>query len=148
MRKIRTITGDCTPEGLGYCQCHEHLLIAKGKSFKENPALWMEDVEASCNEVKLYRAAGGNAVVDVQPAGAGSMPWELYKVSKATGVKIIASTGFHKLVFYPEGHWIFTEDLQRIAGYFIADIQSGLAVDADSHLPVQRCGAKVVAGGS
>lgn len=47
MRRIRTVTRDFSTETLGHCQCHEHLFIAKGKSYEVNPALWMNDKDAS-----------------------------------------------------------------------------------------------------
>jgi len=140
MRFIRTVTGDCAPWELGHCQCHEHLFIEKGKSFDINPALWMDDEEASTAEALLYKYAGGGALVDAQPAGAGSMPEALRRVSKRTQVKIIASTGFHKRVFYPENHWLFTLDERALIERFAADVALGIAVDAEGG--TRRCGVK------
>lgn len=139
---IRTVTGDCAPQDVGYCQCHEHLFIAKGKSFDVNPALWMDDEEASLAEVLLYKAAGGKAIVDAQPVGAGSMPQALIRVSEKSGVKIVASTGFHKLIFYSEDHFILHADEKVLQQYFIADLEQGMAVDADVDKPKKRCCAK------
>lgn len=62
MRRIRTVTGDFPTETLGHCQCHEHLFIAKGKSYEVNPALWMDDKDASLNELNIYKGAGGSSL--------------------------------------------------------------------------------------
>lgn len=139
---MRTVTGDCDPSTLGHCQCHEHLLIAKGKSFEINPALYMDDESASADELLLYKSAGGNTLVDAQPTGAGGMPKQLRNISELSGIKVIASTGFHKLIFYPDNHWILSADADTLEQYFTADISEGLAVDADFGLPGERCNAK------
>lgn len=118
------------------------MLIAKGKPFEINPALWMDNENASLWELLLYKLAGGGAVVDAQPSGAGSMPRELLRISSESGIKIVASTGFHKLIFYPQGHWIFSADSETLAKYFTSDITEGLATDADKNLPKNRCAAK------
>lgn len=142
MEFVRTITGDEAPGKLGHCQCHEHLFIAKGRSYEINPALWMDDIPTSLAETQLYKSAGGGALVDAQPTGAGSMPEALLEVSKASGVKIIASTGFHKLGFYPEGHWIRTANEDTLKVLFAKDIVTGIAVDGDDRIPKKRIMAK------
>ena len=78
--------GPISPEELGFTQCHEHLLLSKGESYRQNPALWMDDVESSIKEAKVYRERGGSALVEAQPVG-------------RTGVNIVASTGYHKRLF-------------------------------------------------
>jgi predicted metal-dependent phosphotriesterase family hydrolase len=139
---VRTVRGDCDPATLGYCQCHDHLFIAKGKSFEVNPALYMDDEAASLAELLLYKSAGGSALVDAQPTGAGGMPAELLRISERSGVNVVASTGFHKLIFYPEGHWIFKTDAGTLEEYYIADLTEGLATDADAGIPACRISAK------
>ena len=54
--------GEVKPGELGFTQCHEHLLISKGKSFEINPALCMDEPDKSIQELKTYGAAGGRAV--------------------------------------------------------------------------------------
>lgn len=139
---VRTVAGDVKNGSLGHCQCHEHIFLAKGKSFEVNPALWMDDETASTAELNLYKAAGGGTLVDAQPVGGGSMPRALQRASKLSGVNVIASTGFHKLIFYDKGHWLYTADEDELADYFIQDIHAGMAVDADNAKPSKRCSAK------
>jgi phosphotriesterase-related protein len=142
MLHIRTVTGDIAPDALGYCQCHEHILIAKGKSFELNPALCIDDEASSLEELLLYKEAGGDTLVDAQPTGAGGMPRALRRISEDSGVRIVASTGFHKLIFYPEQHWILTSDEDTLRQCFIYDLTVGLSTDADTGLPANRCEAK------
>ena len=67
MRDIVTVTGNLACDKIGFCQFHEHLLLSKGRSFEINPALYMDDIEAGCEEAKRFLAAGGNTIIDAQP---------------------------------------------------------------------------------
>lgn len=141
-RIIRTVLGDIEPKELGHCQCHEHLFISKGRSFEINPALWMDDKEAGLKELLLYKSCGGASIVDAQPNGCGAMPEELFYASSKSGVNIIASTGFHKLCFYPKNHWIYTRDAETLTEYFIQDIEIGMSLEADHQMPSMRSTVK------
>lgn len=123
---IRTVTGDIAPDSLGYCQCHEHVFLEKGKSFEVDPALYMDDYEKSLRELLDYKAAGGEAIVDAQPVLAGRMAEYLEKVSCDSGVKIIACTGFHKTLFYREDSYLFEQDTDAIANLYIHEIKTGM----------------------
>ena len=37
MKEIITVTGPIAPGKLGFCQCHEHIAMSKGKSWYLNP---------------------------------------------------------------------------------------------------------------
>ena len=126
---IRTVTGDISPLELGYCQCHEHLLLAKGKSYTIDPSLCMDDEKKSADELLSYYAAGGRALVDAQPVGCGRMADGLRRISEASGVKIIASTGFHKLLFYPEDHVVYRSSAEELAELFAGELMLGMFVD-------------------
>ena len=59
MKTITTVLGRQNPENLGFCHCHEHLMLSKGVSFERNPALCMEDVDKSTQEAIRFKQAGG-----------------------------------------------------------------------------------------
>ena len=80
-RAVITVTGPVPEEELGFCQSHEHLFIAKGRSFEENPALWMDDISKIRQEAARYRRAGGGTLVDAQPVGCGRMCQNLRGIS-------------------------------------------------------------------
>ena len=126
MKKIRTVLGDINPEALGFTHCHEHIFIEKSKSAEINPALLLDDYEKSLQELKLFREAGGNALVDAQPVMAGRMAECLVKASQDSGIHIIASTGFHKTCFYYEDSYIFHDTEQEIAELYISEIMHGM----------------------
>ena len=122
MREIITVTGKLDPSEISFCQFHEHLLLRKGRSFEIHPALFMEDIALSAKEAAVYRTAGGTTIVEAQPGGCGRMAAGLAEISRATGVQIICATGFHKMLFYPENHWIFQRNERELEEYFIREL--------------------------
>lgn len=123
---IMTVTGPIEPEALGFCQCHEHLLISKGRSYEQNPVLWMEDIEKSTREVLAFKQAGGDAIIDAQPGGCNRMEQGLKRISRDTGVSIISSTGFHKMMFYSDDHWIHHADKTMLYHFFLDELCTGM----------------------
>jgi len=129
---VRTVLKDIAPAELGWCQCHEHVFLEKGRSFEVHPALCMDDYDKSLAELKLYAAAGGSALVDAQPGGGGRMAERMVAASRESGVHLIASAGFHKTVFYPEGSFLFAWSEDQLARHFIREIRQGMdSSDAD-----------------
>ena len=128
-RFIRTVRGDISPDALGYCQCHEHLLIAKGISGEKVPSLILEDVEKTSDELDMYFSKGGRGIVDAQPVGCGRMAGGLVRASERSGVHIIASTGFHKLDFYGEDHFVFARDEEQLENLFAEELTGGMFTD-------------------
>lgn len=135
---IRTVTGDIDAKTLGFCQCHEHLFIERGKAFEVSPLLLMEDLAKSTAELVRYRSSGGQSVVDAQPVFAGRMAEHLLAASQQSGVNIIAVTGFHKTVYYNEDSPVFRDSAQQLAELYIREIEQGM-------LSSLRAGAKPLA---
>lgn len=136
--KIRSILGDIEASSLKYCQCHEHLFIASGLSEKLNPVLLIDDYEKTYIEVVEYYKNGGRSIVDAQPLGCGRMAQNLLKLSRETNVHIICSTGFHKLLFYDDNHWIHNITSEEFAKLMIEEIEHGLYIDGDESYPKKQ----------
>ena len=132
MAYIQTILGQISPEELGFCQSHEHLLLSKGISFEKNPVLLLDDFRKSIEEVFAYKASGGNAIVEAQPVGCNRVADGLQAISRETGIHIIASTGFHKMIFYPDNHWIFSYDRKRLLEIFLHEIKTGMYTSCEN----------------
>lgn len=139
MKEIVSVTGTITAQELGFCQCHEHIALRKGTSYEVNPALCIDDMKKSLEELIRYRHFGGNSMIEAQPCGCGRMARELYELSRDSGIRIIASTGFHRLLFYPQVHWIHTLPAYELADIFIRELTQGMYVDGDSSLPSCQC---------
>lgn len=139
MKEIMTILGSIPAEQIGFCQAHEHLMLSKGKSFEINPVLCIDDIDKSMEEVRDYQAAGGTSFVDAQPGGCNRMETSLAMISQKTGVHIIASTGFHKMTFYPENHWIFNSSEDMLTRIFEDELTKGMYVNCDGRFDDARC---------
>ena len=135
--KIITVKGPMEPDSSLFFQCHEHLLMGKGKPGERYPELYYDDLEKSLQEAQEFVNAGGDGLVEAQPVGCCRMTEELVKISEATGLHIVASTGFHKMAFYPEGHWIFKEEEEVLTDIFLHELQTGMYTDGAFERPKQ-----------
>ena len=142
MGEIMTVTGPIFREALGFCQCHEHIALSKGQSYLVNPALCIDDMDKSLKELKRYKSCGGNTIIDAQPCGCNRMAGELMRLSEKSGVHIIASTGFHKLLFYPGDHWIHSLLAQELEELFVRELTEGMYTDGELSSPSRQCRAK------
>lgn len=139
---IQTVISSIPSSELGYCQSHEHLFIANGESARLVPSLRLDDLDKTSMELSIYKSLGGTSIVDAQPVGCGRMADYLYQASVRTGINIIASTGFHKLIFYPHDHWLHTIGDSDLVDLLISEINSGMYSQCDTSLPAQRIASK------
>jgi phosphotriesterase-related protein len=139
---VRTVLGDIDISNIGHCQCHEHIYLEKGYSEKVNKVLCIDDYNKSLEELKHYYSNGGRTIVDAQPIGCGRSSQKLVNLSMKSRVNIIASTGFHKLIFYPSDHWIFKVNTEFFAELMTKEIEDGMFVNSDLNYPRQQINAK------
>jgi 5-phospho-D-xylono-1,4-lactonase len=126
MKFIRTVNADININDLGWCQCHEHLLIEKCKSFEVDPSLYLDDVDKSLCELKSYVANGGKSYLDAQPFDTGRMAENLSVIANVADANIVATTGFHKSVFYYDNSYIFKNDVNELTDFYISEIEDGM----------------------
>jgi len=122
MTLIRTVLGDISPEQLGRCYAHEHVIIDKSYTTQLFPDIHLPSVENAVKELVDFKAAGGGAMVDCMPCDAGRNVEKLAAISKQSGVHLIAPTGLHRTKFYPEGHWRTTLSEEALADLFVQEI--------------------------
>lgn len=142
MSYIQTITGKISPESIIFCHCHEHLMLSRGKSYEISNVLCIDNFEKSLTELQDFYSQGGTTAVDAQPVGCNRMAEELVALSRQSKVQIISSTGFHKMLFYPEHHWIFQYNAEKIADLFLHEIRNGIYIDCDNSAPYKFISAK------
>jgi len=126
MTFIRTVLGDISPEQLGRCYAHEHVIIDRSYTTQLFPDIHLPSVENAVRELADFKAAGGGAMVDCMPCDAGRNVEKLAEISKQSGVHLIAPTGLHRVRFYPEGHWRFSSGPERLADLFVDEIERGI----------------------
>ena len=121
-----TVAGPVDAALLGHVQPHEHVYVADTPAAGQNPALRIDDETRSADELREYRALGGGAIIDCQPGGAGRDLFALRRMSAASGVAIVAVTGYHMPGFYPEGHWRFTDPMEALRDRFLEELLEGV----------------------
>jgi len=125
---VRTVCGDILPEDVGFAHCHEHAFILPGPSSRVNPELLLDDLEKTTAELSEFFAAGGRTVVDAQPIGPERSPQLQRAASERSGVHIVATTGFHRAIYYGADHFRFHETADELAARLVAEIGEGMAV--------------------
>lgn len=126
MANITTVLGPIRAENMGYCQMHEHIFVRETPAAAINPALRADDEDRSLQDLNAYRAAGGVSLLDAQPLGAGRSLAALARLSRKSGVNIIAVTGYHVPMFYPKEHWIFTDSMEKLRERFYKELTEGV----------------------
>jgi phosphotriesterase-related protein len=123
--KIRTVLGDISPSELGITTSHEHLLwTVPGPDAVEDPDLGFNSIPAAVAELRHYKSAGGNALVEMTTDEIGRAPRDLCQISRTAQVHVIAATGHHKDKFSAQA--LESKSVQEIAAGIIDDIEKGI----------------------
>jgi phosphotriesterase-related protein len=143
------VTGLVSADELGVTLPHEHLLIefscryspaADEAELGPQPNLrdrWKllrqpagyrvnligTSVESAIEECGYFIAAGGRTVVDLTPRGAGDDVVGLRRIAKATGLNVIASTGYYIDAALPD--WVRSASVTELADRLVSDVQTG-----------------------
>jgi 5-phospho-D-xylono-1,4-lactonase len=123
---IRTVLGDIDAATLGVTMAHEHLLMTGGWPVRSEPDFRLDSVDDAVEEVGLFTRSSGQALVEMTPLGFGRHPVGLAEISRRTGVHIVACTGFHKLSYYADTHWLHRYRTEQIADILVAEISEGM----------------------
>ena len=125
MSMVQTVLGPVPAGELGLTVSHEHLLCRPPGSVGEaDPDLVLDDPEAAIAELAAFKAAGGNAVVEVTPVDYGRDLDGLVALSRRSGVHIVAATGLHKDQF--SAPYTARLDEDQLADIFMRDLQVGV----------------------
>ena len=143
---VVTVTGPVDPATLGVVDAHDHL-------FLDSPALKgqaIDDPDRVAAEVEDARASGIRTIVEMTPIGLGRRPDLMRAVSEATGVLVVAASGYHRDAHYPADHWVHTATPELLADRIMADLRTGMhpADWLDPSLPLDRSRAGAIKGGA
>ncbi len=122
---VRTVLGDVPAGDLGRVDYHEHF-------FQRSPLLPGEDLddeELSGREAVLLRRSGFEAVVDATPLGLGRDAPGVARISRASGLAVVLTTGAHRSAHYPPGHPVPAAPSAVLARRFTTDLVEGAAED-------------------
>ncbi len=142
---IVTVLGPIAPEQLGVTDAHDHL-------FLRSPALpgqEFDDPGRAIEEVGNAMRGGLQAIVEVTPIGLGRRPAGMRAVAEATGVHLVAATGYHRDAHYLPGHWVRQAAVEVLAQRLITDIREGMhPYDWVSEAPLDPARAGVIKAGA
>ena len=97
------------PDALGFTLCHEHLFGQPPSEYAEDD-LCLEDEASALHELQDFKGAGGAAVVEMTTPDYGRNVAVLERLSRQSGVHIVAATGFNKAKFADRYSSRLTED--------------------------------------
>lgn len=141
---IRTVLGDIDPASLGPTNYHEHL-------FQVTPLLpgdELDDEQRSGAEAALLRGSGFAAMVDATPFGVGRNPAAVARISAATGLRVVATTGRHREAHYAAEHPTRAWDAEALTALFVRDLVEGMAADDAAVTPGSPGAAATAPDGS
>ncbi len=125
---VRTVHGDIPAQAMGFTHCHEHTFILAGRSSEIDADFLLDDLEKTTSELCQFYAIDGRTLVDGQSIGQERAPKLQQLASQRSGVNIIASTGFHRSLFYPADHFRFNESADELAARIVEEITQGMAI--------------------
>lgn len=128
MSNIRTVLGDIRPDEAGVTLTHEHTILHWPGAELDHRAVfdWDEVVADVAAELRHGRERFGlGTLVDCTPADMGRNPQFMVEVSRASGVNVVATTGFFcESMGVPE-HWR-RQSIDEIRDFLIRDVTEGM----------------------
>jgi phosphotriesterase-related protein len=92
--------------------------------FGFDSALVLDSVSIAVDEVRLFRQSGGRTIVDNSCMGINGDPRGLLRVSEATDVHIIASTGYYIERSLPR--WVAESSIEQLVEVVVRHITEGI----------------------
>lgn len=152
--QVMTVRGPISPTQVGRCLAHEHIFSdvrqpygpgsataqqidsGYGLASLDRRSAWLRDVFAfdsalvldsksiAIDEVRLFRRAGGQTIVDNSCIGLHGDPRGLLHVSEATDVHIVASTGYYIERSLPR--WVTESSTEQLQEVLVRQITEGI----------------------
>lgn len=155
MQQVETVQGPIDIDNLGITLMHEHLLLDRRHvwekprdtsaafadaevsmniltELKHNPYgnydnNFMLDIPAACEEVMVFKEAGGTSIVEVTPEGLGREPEGLKEISINTGTSVIMGCGYYLEKLHPA--YMKDYSKEKIADKICSDLLEGVGPD-------------------
>ena len=132
MQTVNTTFGQIPGDRLGRVNVHDHIIIDGASNPRIPEDFNHTDIHLIAPELNAWKMAGGGAIIDSSPIGAGRNVLLLDQASRAAGVPLIVSSGFHKSSYYPADHWLFSASVTKLSKILIDECEKGVLLD-DQH---------------
>jgi phosphotriesterase-related protein len=124
MAEIQGVLGPLDTSELGFTLMHEHVLVANQAMRRCFPdyvdEAWL--VRHATEELRAAAERGVRSMVDLTPINLGRDAKLIRRVAEASGVQIVAATGF----YWVEEPWMEAWQVEQLAAYLIRDIEEGM----------------------
>ena len=141
---ITTVLGTVAPSELGIIDAHSHVWIEPVVSGADDAPVLDDEVMIG-RELRAFRDSGGSAIVDCQPVSVGRNGNMLRRLAQASGVHLIACTGFHRKRYYAPTPTLWQMRAEDAADLFVHELTVRLTETTDDAEPV-RAGFIKIAG--
>jgi len=126
MSFTQTVLAQIAPEDMGITYCHDHVLFMPPPPYDiKGPTLHLDNIEKSKKEIEIFKMAGGGCVIEMSTVETGRLPLGLKKISEATGVHIVAATGFNKSIYCESV--VEDQSVKNIAATMIKELTIGIS---------------------
>ncbi|HWB12864.1 MAG TPA: hypothetical protein VG826_26800 [Pirellulales bacterium] len=151
--EVQTVLGPVPPHELGISLVHEHLLLGLACWFEApiNPArqylvdatvtaslrgllasdpyhcrdnLILNDAGLAVDELQHFSKMGGRTVVDLTTRSIGPFPGQLAEIARASGLNIVAGTGFYVARSHPD--WVARAPVEQLADFMLQEVLIGI----------------------
>jgi predicted metal-dependent phosphotriesterase family hydrolase len=132
MGHIQTVTGPISPETLGVTFMHEHLLCDQRRCRPdglrrpggEGNLMVLDDIEIAIREMREIRDLGADAIVEVTMQAWGRDVRALRGISEATGMKVVATSGFYVEHCHPA--FVEEQTIDGLAAGLVTELTRGV----------------------
>jgi phosphotriesterase-related protein len=122
-KQVMTVCGPVEPAALGVTLPHEHVLVDLRHSLSKFDAI-LDDEELAVDELRTFKEARGGAIVDMTNTGMGRDVAALRRISEASGIHIVASTGYYTEPYY--GAEVYRLTINQLAERFVDELTVGI----------------------
>jgi phosphotriesterase-related protein len=122
---VQSVTGPVPAHEIGLADAHSHLWIEAVRG-ADPAAPRLDDEDLILRRLETYAEAGGQAIVDCQPAGCGRNANRLRRLSATSGIKVIACTGFHRQRYYDSEYPLWRMTAGQAHDFFVGEAEQGL----------------------
>ena len=119
---MTTVCGRRSTDAVGLADAHTHLWIAPG--VRGAPIL--NDEAMALAEICDFATVEGSLLVDCQPGACGRDGRVLARLSRSSGVMIVAATGFHLARYYHADAGPWAMDADAAFELFVRELSQGL----------------------
>jgi phosphotriesterase-related protein len=132
MTRIQTVTGSIAPATLGVTYTHEHILcdqrLCRSEGLRargsDGGLMLLDDPDVVARELAELKTLGADAMVEVTTQAWGRDIAGLRRISEATGLRIVATSGFYVEQCQPA--YVRQQSIDELARGLVRELTEGV----------------------